>query len=1318
MKKFHLGIIALLLIVLFIIPIGSASSDLNNTVESNFEDTISDESEIEASQDGDVQDVSYYSENNENIVGPDLSTDFTDFKVKLTEKNTFYVNSSYTGKEETGTINTPFKTLKSALAELPLNRYVTTISIADGVYSISNPTSLSKSLNIIGQNPSNTIIDGRGSQLFFMKPNNIVLNIFNLTITGGYSYYGGAIYNNQSTLNVVNAIFKDNVAEGMNVLQENYSAAGGAIYNEAGICRIYNSTFINNKAISSLNSFGGAIYTELGSLNIFNSKFYNNSIYNASYGVGGAIYNYNGYLTISNSTLSGNLIDSNYSVGGVIYNYASRNTYILNSNLTDNVLKGDYTFASAIFNKGVLLEVVNSTISDNIADGIGVENSTVYNINGYYNLINSTMSNNTIRDSKKNILMCLEDQLVISQAFDDTEELLKNLPKRYDLRDEGLVTSVKNQGSSGACWSFTVNAALESFLLKYENKTYDFSENNMKNVMGSDGLNGTDWDEGGNYLMAIAYLLSWQGPINESDDPFSAYSIIPNYDVNTTKHVQGTMFLPLRLGYLDVNQIKCAIMKYGALYTSIYGTNLGKTSYNSIAQIPNHAVAIVGWDDNYSASRFSGTKPAGNGAFIYKNSWGTSFGERGYGYISYYDMIFAGFTLDSVSAMAITDVEDVDNYKGIYQYDILGNTFESLGFNSNTAWLANQFTASSDNPLSAFGLYTFGKSDYLVDIFVNGELKYTQEGKIAYAGYHTIKLNQFVDLNKGDIFRINVKLTTLDSLLPIAIESQREGYSSKATADVNQSFVSPDGIDWYDISNNLTLVKFSGCTYDHVLTSANVCLKAYTVFMGNLVLDVSGNASLYVKNDILAVTLNLTNYGDDVKGINISLGLDEICEISSYNLTIGSINNNLWLIDKLNNGQSAILNLTLKMTGTKDVVENLFTVNCSDFSKGNNSTVPFMANYSNLTKFVVNDVDTLSRSGDRTTITLLDALNRPLINEKIILNGNTTLITDMNGSVEVIFNLTKGNYIYNISFNGNDIYESGNASFRVNVAKRLSTLVFNGTDESYYPASFIIYLFDGNSNPLANKSVNFVANNVNLTLVSDANGTLNLSSLKAGNYKISASFDNDELYEDSILDFNVSVIKKDVSVISKNMATTTVVVKVNGYTGKYFKVTLKDSDGKLLAKKKIKFTISGKTYYRTTNSKGVASLQVNLAKSGKYAVAVKFLGDDFYKAKSKSFKITVNKKKMSLKVPKKTFKSSAKVKKLTATLKDNKGKLISGKKIVFKVNGKKYVAKTNKKGIATVKVKLSKKKVYSFTAKFAGDKSYNKITTKSKVKIR
>ena len=77
-----------------------------------------------------------------------------------------------------------------------------------------------------------------------------------------------------------------------------------------------------------------------------------------------------------------------------------------------------------------------------------------------------------------------------------------------------------------------------------------------------------------------------------------------------------------------------------------------------------------------------------------------------------------------------------------------------------------------------------------------------------------------------------------------------------------------------------------------------------------------------------------------------------------------------------------------------------------------------------------------------------------------------------------------------------------------------------------------------------------------------------------------------------------------------------------------------------------------------------------------------------------------------------------KVKRLTATLKNNKGKAISGKKIVFKVNGKKYTAKTNKKGIATVKVKVAKKKTYKVTVSFKGDSTYYKIAKSSKLIIK
>ena len=87
-------------------------------------------------------------------------------------------------------------------------------------------------------------------------------------------------------------------------------------------------------------------------------------------------------------------------------------------------------------------------------------------------------------------------------------------------------------------------------------------------------------------------------------------------------------------------------------------------------------------------------------------------------------------------------------------------------------------------------------------------------------------------------------------------------------------------------------------------------------------------------------------------------------------------------------------------------------------------------------------------------------------------------------------------------------------------------------------------------------------------------------------------------------------------------------------------------------------------------------------------------------------------------IPKKTYKRSKKIKYLYATLKATNKKAIKGKKLTFTVNGKKYTAKTNKKGIAKVKVKLSKRKTYKFTVKFAGDNTFKKITKKGKLVIK
>ena len=107
-------------------------------------------------------------------------------------------------------------------------------------------------------------------------------------------------------------------------------------------------------------------------------------------------------------------------------------------------------------------------------------------------------------------------------------------------------------------------------------------------------------------------------------------------------------------------------MQYGALYTSIYSSILisNGTGYSNVSTTNQHAVAIVGWDDNYSRFNFASTPP-GDGAWIIKNSWGNTSGQGGYYYVSYYDATFPGVT-DQFAAIAISSVENLTEYKNIY----------------------------------------------------------------------------------------------------------------------------------------------------------------------------------------------------------------------------------------------------------------------------------------------------------------------------------------------------------------------------------------------------------------------------------------------------------------------------------------------------------------------------------------------------------------------------------------------------------------------------------------------------------------------------
>lgn len=413
-------------------------------------------------------------------------------------------------------------------------------------------------------------------------------------------------------------------------------------------------------------------------------------------------------------------------------------------------------------------------------------------------------------------------------VYDTAEQrFLRTFPSRYDLRTLGRLTPVKNQNPYGTCWSFGTYGSFESCLLSSKGESHDFAENHLIN------LHGFDWgyDDGGNAKMSTAYLARWTGPVHESSDPYPNPGGSPE-GLAPVKHVYSVEIIPRRTSATDNAAIKQAVMSHGALSSSMYWVSDAYHSptyayYRASEHTTNHCVVIVGWDDNFSRTNFA-NPPPGNGAFIIRNSWGTTWGEGGYFYISYYDGSFAR----NSEIYVFLNAESTDLHSQIYQYDTLGWT-RNTGYGSDTAWAANMFMATHSSLLSAVSFYACAvNTSYQVMVYSDvtagqprsGVLRAEQTGSFLNAGYYTVNLPVPFAVNTGSRFSVVVKLTTPNYDYPIPLEVAIPGYSSKATVSPGQSFISIDGEFWSDAATT---------------SNGNVCIKAFMATAPPMLLYVS-----------------------------------------------------------------------------------------------------------------------------------------------------------------------------------------------------------------------------------------------------------------------------------------------------------------------------------------------------------------------------------------------------------------------------------------------------------------------------------------------
>jgi C1A family cysteine protease len=382
----------------------------------------------------------------------------------------------------------------------------------------------------------------------------------------------------------------------------------------------------------------------------------------------------------------------------------------------------------------------------------------------------------------------------------------KSLPSSYDLRAENAVTLVKDQNPYGTCWAFAAMASLESRWKILDNTDYNLSEKNLVTCSGY--LLGVN--DGGNQQMSGAYITRLDGPIAETDDPYGTLNTSSscNSNYSPVAYSPEARWLPD-----NIDEIKRAVMNYGAIATSMYWASTAYNSNNYTYHYEGpadgsdggggHAVTIVGWDDNK-------TTAGGTGAWIIKNSWGPTWGESGYFYLSYHDTQ----VLRSNSFYPVKkEKEFIDS---LYMYDKLGMV-TSYGFQNDTAYAIIKYEAETIETIHKIGSYINScgteidielYDDFNASTYELSNLLDSVKGKkIMFPGYHTFDLTASVNND----FYIKVKYVTPGHNYPIPVERAFSGYSDPEIQPSGFQWVSGDEEEWYELGSDIQNKEYDLC---------------------------------------------------------------------------------------------------------------------------------------------------------------------------------------------------------------------------------------------------------------------------------------------------------------------------------------------------------------------------------------------------------------------------------------------------------------------------------------------------------------------------
>jgi len=538
-------------------------------------------------------------------------------------------------------------------------------------------------------------------------------------------------------------------------------------------------------------------------------------------------------------------------------------------------------------------------------------------------------------------------------AFSDKQSEIittATLPSEYDLSDY-IYIGVENQNPYGICYAYASLTSLETYLALNYGEYYDFSELHFALSLYKQDSYYASVDEalndGGNFTHFALYAQKDKSIVLENEMPMSKYLKLASYKrtsamesdytainenfyqlvkVNNTKtypqiagnksQYSSTELLSFR------NSVKNHIMQYGSLTAGIHSDDTFSNSTvnycitddklvanpNAIISNINHLISIVGWDDNYDANGAWANK----GAYLCLNSWGTSFGNNGYFYVSYDDYFIESTIQGVVDATLSTTnnkISTIQNHQDstfIIPY-ILNCDLYSANIFDTTAYV--------------------GQNISYIDTFVKGGatkfyVKFYDNYNTAFANLNSISIMNLVSSTKVDEYslynkyQLSTPLNISGKYMLIVTEvkdATRANSLSSYSTSLEPTYIHTAGLGYFSSSNTWVNEVSDGdmdATIPLILHTNNTYVKP-SQFSSNVTSIISLK---YIKNNAIfynkSITMNLENASisaEDLSNITITkLYNDSFTDVSSnFDFNLNSTTLTITMINELSGSFNA-----------------------------------------------------------------------------------------------------------------------------------------------------------------------------------------------------------------------------------------------------------------------------------------------------------------------------------------------------------------------------------------------------------------------------